>query len=56
MACASDECLRRTELQIEPVFSEGYGVMKALRAVVEVIEDTYELQRELAKRYPTMRG
>ena len=54
MACASDRCLRRTELQIEPILLEGYGVMKALRALVEVLEDAYELQRDLAKRYPAI--
>ena len=55
MACASDRCLRRTELQIEPILPEGYGVMKALRAVIGVLEDAYELQRDVQKRYPTIR-
>ena len=55
MACASDRCLRRTELQIEPILPEGYGVTKALRAVIEVLADAYDLQRDLERRYPTIR-
>ena len=55
MAKFYDACLRRTELQIEPILPEGYGVVRTLRAIVEVLEDAYELQRELQKRYPTMR-
>ena len=55
MACVHDTCLRRTELQIEPILPEGYGALKALRAAIDVLADAYELQRDLQKRYPTIR-
>jgi len=45
MACASNTCLTRIELQTEPILPEGYGLMKALRALVEVLQDAFELQR-----------
>jgi hypothetical protein len=37
MACAREQGLRRTELQIEPILPEGYGVLRALRAVLNVL-------------------
>jgi hypothetical protein len=46
--------LRRTELQIEPLLPEGYGVLKALRALLGALTDAYKLQRDLQKRYPTI--
>jgi hypothetical protein len=52
MACVHNKGLRRTELQIEPILPEGYGVLKALRALVEVLWDAYDLHYELRKRYP----
>ena len=55
MACVHNTCLRRTELEIEPILPEGYGVTKALRALVKVLEDAYELQRDVEKRYPAIR-
>jgi hypothetical protein len=47
--------LRRTELQIEPILPEGYGVLKALCALLDVLADAYELQRDILKRYSTSR-
>jgi len=47
--------LRRIELQIEPILPEGYGVLRALRAVLAVLRDAIELEREMRKRYPTTR-
>jgi hypothetical protein len=47
--------LRRTDLQIEPILPEGYGVMTAFRAAIEVLADAYDMQRDVERRYPTMR-
>jgi hypothetical protein len=53
MACASNTCLTRIELQTEPILPEGYGLMKALRALVEVLQDALELQHVVQKKYPS---
>jgi hypothetical protein len=53
MAYVHDTCLRRIDLQIEPILPDGYGVLKALRVVLDVLADAYQLQRDLRKRYPT---
>jgi hypothetical protein len=55
MACVHSTGLRRTELQIEPILPEGYGVLKALRALLDVVTDAYELRRDVEKRYSTRR-
>jgi hypothetical protein len=55
MACVHAKGLRRTELQIEPILPEGYEVMKAVRMAIAVVEDAYDLQRDLQNRYPKMR-
>lgn len=55
MACASNRCLRRTELETEPILPEGYGLLKALGALLDVLQEAFDLQRELEKRYPTSR-
>jgi len=55
MACASNRYLRRTELETEPILPEGYGLLKAFRAVLDVLQDASELQREMEKRYRTSR-
>jgi hypothetical protein len=55
MACVHDTCLNRTELQIEPILPEGYGLMQTLRAVIEILQDADDLQRDLQKQYPTSR-
>ena len=51
MACASNTCLVRIELQTEPILQEGYGLLKALRAPVEVLQDAFELRRALERKY-----
>jgi hypothetical protein len=56
MACVHDTCLNRTELQIEPILPEGYGVLTTLGALLDVLADAYALQRDLQKQYPTMRS
>jgi hypothetical protein len=38
-------------LQIEPVLPEGYGVLNALRMVLDVVADAYALHRALQKQY-----
>jgi hypothetical protein len=55
MACAREQGLRRTELQIEPILPEGYGVLRALRAVLSVLRVAFELKRAMEKRYPRSR-
>ena len=55
MACASNRCLRRIELETEPILPEGYGLLKALRSLLDVLRDAFELKREMEKRYPTSR-
>ena len=51
MACASNTCLVRIELQTEPILPEGYGLMKEFRALVEVLQDAFELRRALERKY-----
>ncbi len=55
MACARDTGLRRTDLQTEPILPEGYGVLRALRALFDVLNEAFGLKRKLEKRYPKSR-
>ena len=51
MACASNTCLARIELQTEPILPEGYGLMKAIGALLEVLQDAFELRSALERKY-----
>ena len=50
MACASHTCLARIELQTEPILPEGYGLMKALGAFFDILQDAFEMCRAAHKR------
>ena len=45
MACTSNTCLARIELQIEPILPEGYGLMRALGAFFDILQDAIEMYR-----------
>jgi hypothetical protein len=55
MAYVHDTCLRRIDLQIEPILPDGYGMLKLLRVLVEILADAYDLQRTLQSRYRAIR-
>jgi hypothetical protein len=45
MACTSDTSLARIELQIEPILPEGYGLMRALSALFDILQYAFEMCR-----------
>jgi hypothetical protein len=45
MACTSNTCLARIELQIKPILPEGYGLMRALGAFFDILQDAFEMCR-----------
>ena len=45
MTCAYKGELVRTSLQAEPVLRDGYGLLKAFRAIREVLEYAFELSQ-----------
>jgi len=38
-------------LQTEPILPEGYGLMKAIGALLGVLQDAFELRRALERKY-----
>jgi len=45
MTCAYKGDLVRTSLQTEPILRDGYGLLKAFRAISEVLEYAFELSQ-----------
>ena len=45
MAFTSNTSLTRIELQIEPILPEGYGLMRALSALFDILQDAFEMCR-----------
>ena len=43
MSCTSNTSLARIELQIQPILPEGYGLLRVLSALFDILQDAFEM-------------